>query len=347
MNRRLRPLALLAASVVIAIAALTGLTLLPHSDYIRFQQVATESVHYLRVKWIYERIHFDRKPIDVAFIGTSHTQSGINSQVVEEELGRNGHPVHVVNFAIPHLGRDIEFLVVRELLESRRVGTLVLEVQSLEARAPHPGFQRLAGVADIAAAPVLINTGIFENWARLPMRQLILALKTASPRTFNYHADFDPSRYEGSHFDDTLRLHGSNTDRTAVFPREHFESELRDIRKDIQNKNATAAKLTFPALGGNLLYRYNDHYLNAIVELARAHGVKLVFLYIPYLDAPDAPERTAWMVGKGPMLVPKPVMHDAALWQNADHLNYYGALALSRWTAQQLAAMPNDNSAGP
>jgi hypothetical protein len=339
MNRGLRPLSLLAVSVAVALVVLAGLTLLPHSTYIRFQQLSRESMHYLRVQWIYERIHFDRTPIDVAFIGTSHTQSGISSRIVEQEMAQHQRPAHVVNFAVPHLGRDIEFLVVRELLKHRRIDTLVLEVQSLEPRAPHPGFQHLASVAEIADAPVLINTGLIDNWARLPMRQLRLAAKTALPEAFGLHASFDPARYEGPHFDDTLVPHGSTQQRTAVFPRAHFDRELAAIRKDVREKTALAAKFALPAFGANALYRYNDYYLNAIMDLTRKHGVKLVFLYIPYLDAPHSPERTDWMAAKGPMLVSKAVIHDAGLWQNADHLNYYGAVVLSRWTAAQLAAL--------
>ncbi len=45
------------------------------------------------------------------------------------------------------------------------------------------------------------------------------------------------------------------------------------------------------------------------------------------------------MAGQGPMLVPEAVIRDPGLWQNVDHLNYYGAFALSRWTAAQLAAL--------
>lgn len=340
MKHRLHPLGLLAGSMIIALAVLAALTLLPHSAYIRFQQLSTESIHYLRVKWIYERIHFDATPIDVAFIGTSHTQSGIDSRTVEQNMACEGQSVHVVNMAVPHLGRDIEFLVVRELLEHRRVKTLVLEVQSLESRAPHPGFQRLATVKDIATAPIFINTGLFENWARLPMRQLVLAAKTWMPQYFGMRTIFDQKDYEGSHFDDTLMLHGTTVERTAVHSREHFEGDLKKIQEDIRNKNALTHKVErIAGVNSNLLYRYNDYYLNKIIGLAKQHGVELIFLYLPYLDAPHAPERTAWMAGKGPMLVPSGVIHEAALWQNADHLNHDGAQILSRWTADQLVGM--------
>jgi hypothetical protein len=342
MKSGLRPIALLALSAAVAIVIVVGLTFLPHSDYIRFQQLSRESVHYQRVKWIYERIHFDPTPIDVAFIGTSHTQTGINSKVVAEEMSKLQTPRHVVNFAIPHLGRDLEYLLVRELLENRRIGTLVLEVQSLESRAPHPGFQRLADVRTLASAPILINTGLVENWVRLPLRQFSLAVKTAMPQAFGLHGSFNSSDYEGQHFDDTLQLHGLPRKRLSVYPRAHFDAELTDIRNDIKSKNALSAKVASLGFSTNPLYRYNDYYLNGIVDLAREHGVKLVFLYIPYLEASLAPERTDWMLGKGPMLVPEAVIHDAGLWLNADHLNYYGALALSRWTAGQLTKMADD-----
>jgi len=312
------------------------LIILPHDPYIRFQQVARESVHYLRLKWIYERIHFDERPIDVAFIGTSHTQSGINSERVEARLQAQGKYVHVVNFAIPHLGRDLEYLIARELLENRKIKTLVIETQLQEARAPHPGFQRLASVKDIVDAPVFINTRIVENFARLPLRQLELFERSWLPDLFGMNNGFNPGNYEGLHFNDTYRLHGFTETRTAIHTREYFKKELNELNVDFANKTRLADRLNFSVLQHNPLYRYNNVYLEKIVELANHHAVQVVFLYIPFLNAPDKPSHSSWIKKFGDMLVPLEIIKEESLWQNADHLNYYGANKLSDWTAGKL-----------
>lgn len=334
----LRPLPLLAVAALLAAILLMLVTLLPHAPYVRFQQLSRESVHYQRVKWIYERIHFDRRPIDIAFIGTSHTQSGVNSAIVEAALAAQGDPRHVVNFAVPHLGRDLEYLIARELIEQRRIDTLVIEVQQVESRSPHPGFQRLATLTDIAAAPLLINTGVVDNLARLPMRQLELFAATVRPDWFGIQAEFHADNYEGPHFDDTYRLHGIAAVRTVVHARADFNKELHDIRADIAKKKALARYADFGPLN-NALYRYNDIYLSKMVELAQQHSVKLVFMYLPFLGADPVPERQAWLAQRGDVIVPLAVIADEKLWQNADHLNFYGARTLSTWLAAMLQPM--------
>jgi hypothetical protein len=333
MSLKVRPLPLLGVAAAIALALVCALALLPHDPYLRFQQLAGESVQYLRVKWIYERIHHDPTPIDVAFVGTSHTQSGVDSELVENALAAAGERRHVVNFAVPHLGRDIQYLVVKELLASRKVQTLVLEVQQVESRAPHPGFQRLASKAELLQAPVLINTGLVENFSRLPLRELELHIKTARPAWFGLQAGFDPASYAGPHYDDTYLPHGTTKPRTAVYPLAHFAPELAAIRADIAGKEALAKRFDSSLFEENPLYRYNSHYLREIVALAAHHKVQLVFMYLPYLQADETPPQLAWFAQRGPVLVPRAVIGDPALWQNADHLNVYGARVLSPWLA--------------
>lgn len=333
MPTTLRSLPFLAIIVTIGMLLLMVISLLPHDPYIRFQQLSREAVPYLRVKWIYERIHFDKTPIDIAFIGTSHTQSGVSSRLVEESLAAMGDKRHVVNLAVPHLGRDMHYLVARELLENRKVQTLVVEVQYMEARAPHPGFQRLARVGDILDQPLFVNVGVVDNLARLPMRQLELFAKTMRPDWFGMQAGFSNAAYEGPHYDDTYLSHGTDKPRTSVKQRIDFKEELRGIENDFVQKQALARRTDLAVFSENPLYRVNNMYLKMLLEMAERRSVKVVFMYLPQLDAKLAPHRGAWFAQRGEILVPADVIANPGLWQNADHLNVYGANALSAWLA--------------
>jgi hypothetical protein len=79
--------------------------LLPHDRYIRYQQL-TES-DLFRTRWVYERIHYDKTPIDVAIIGSSRVEAAVSAPVLEKELTEKfGRTVHVANLAIPQEGRS-------------------------------------------------------------------------------------------------------------------------------------------------------------------------------------------------------------------------------------------------
>ena len=152
---------------------------------------------YARLGWIYERIHFDPTPIDVAFIGTSHTMNGIDAGAVAEAITQvsNGsssgsHAVHVTNLAIPEYGRNLHWLIARELLENRKVGMLVLEIFETETRKPHPLFVYPAEVSDVLDAPLFVNLNYFHDTVRLPYRQLSLFIKTQWPEQFGLRERF-------------------------------------------------------------------------------------------------------------------------------------------------------------
>ena len=321
-------------AVISAVAAgfLVVLVLLPHDPYVRFREAATESVNYLRLRWIYERIHFDTTPIDVAFIGTSHTQSAIDSRIVEESLRQRGLDLHVVNLAVPHLGRDLHYLLMRELLESRTVREVVVEVQDFEPRAPHPAFQRVAGTEDLLSSPLVVNTGYFENLVRLPRRQLdLFALMLAG----GWAATFDRAAYQGPHWDDTEKLHGFERTRDETHPETYLQDKADLLWLEFKAKEALAARLQSPD-GCSLLKRYNRLYLQKLLDLAHERRVHVTFLYLPFFHGPAAPHEVRYYKSFGPIVTPQAALADATSWLNVDHLNVYGARRASRWIGETL-----------
>ncbi len=140
--------------------------MLPHNKYIRYQMLDVGA--YKAATWIYERIYFDKTPIDVAFFGTSHTMNAIDSEIVESLLIDK----HVVNFAIPHFGRDMHHTLIKLLLDNRTPETIILEVREDEARDLHPGVHYLADIDDLYSAPLIVNFRYLGNLIRQPLRQL-------------------------------------------------------------------------------------------------------------------------------------------------------------------------------
>ncbi|MBC7637377.1 MAG: hypothetical protein H7251_17450, partial [Acetobacteraceae bacterium] len=184
-------LGLLAGAIMLIVV---GICLLPHSRFVRFNNLTEPAV--IKAGWIYERIHHDQTPIDIMFIGTSRSVFGVDSAGVESAYRQaTRQNLHVVNFAMQHLGRDLHYLLAREALLNRTIKLLVLEITEDEPRDLHPAFGPLADVSDILLAPLIINVSYFANLGRLPLRQMQLFLRTTLPGVYGTTLKFTPAKY--------------------------------------------------------------------------------------------------------------------------------------------------------
>ena len=312
--------------VIVALLTLLALLVLPQDRAIRWRAVKIEA--FARLGWIYQRIHDDPTPIDIAFIGTSHSMLGIDTPLIQQELDQaglrlaDGRCAQLVNFAIPSYGRDLHWLLARELLANRSVKTLVVEVFENETRKAHPLFVHVADVRDVLTAPALINLNYLHNLIRLPYRQLQLALKSRFPASFGLKSGFDPADYDGSDVDNTQVI---NVGGAALSP-------LRTQAMDPAALNA-AAKAHLAAKNAHMLpawaaryeYAVPDRYLTALLDLAEAKGTRVIFLYLPQYGMPDRPVDDHLYAGRGD-------------WLYEGHFNASGALAVSHEVAEELTA---------
>ena len=76
--------ALLAFFALTCVLLLVVSILLPHDRYIRYQQLTDSDL--FRSRWVYERIHYDKTPIDVAVIGSSRLEASVSAPILEKEL---------------------------------------------------------------------------------------------------------------------------------------------------------------------------------------------------------------------------------------------------------------------
>ena len=323
----------------VAVAALAGSLAIPHDPYIRWQDMRSEA--WARLGWIYERIHFDETPIDIAFIGTSHTMNGVDGAAVRAAMAAAGGACrHVANFAFPSYGRNMHWLIARELLEHRKVGTLVLEVFENESRKAHPFFSTVAEVSDVLQAPLLINLNYFSDIAQLPARQVMLGLKTLMPERFGLHRRFDPAHYDGEDVDNTRQVQVGGValtpPRDRVLPPERLERAAERARA-AKNGNMLGSHLQA------LEYRYPRHYLDRILALAAERGVAVKFLYLPsYAYVGSQPRDPSLYAGHGEMLSTGTLLADTGLWYDPDHLNAQGAALLSTQLGKLLAGAAGD-----
>ena len=337
---------LILAAVLAGLAAWAAMLLAPSSAYVRWQNLRTEA--YARLGWIYERVHFDPTPVDVAFVGTSHTMNGIDAQRVAELMAAeglrtaDGRCVTTTNLAVPEYGRNMHWLIARELLRSRPVKVLVLEVLENETRKAHPAFAQVAEAPDILGAPALLNLNYVHDMVRLPFRQATLAVESLSPRQFGLKDRFDLKTYDGSTVDNTRYV---NVDGKRITPlRDHVMPEA-ELRRAAQQLAETKQLHMLPSTMDALEYKVPRHYVTALLDLARAKGVKVVFLYLPGFGKPPAPVDDRLYRGRGPMIEVNDILKRPAIWFDVHHLNAQGAEEASGAVAGKLAAVLTGDTA--
>jgi hypothetical protein len=330
------------------LATLIALLSLPHDRYVRWQDMRSES--FARLGWIYERVHFDPTPIDIAFIGTSHTLNGIDAAEVAHLIERNANSaatgtdsVNATNLAIPGYGRNLHWLIARELLENRKVGLLVIEVFENETRKAHPLFIYPAEVSDVLDAPLLINLNFFHDIVRLPFRQLSLFFKSLMPEQFGLKSTFDAAHYDGPTVDNTRVVQVGGKQLTRNRDQRIDPQILESVKRSRQaEKNPHMLGQYFD----DLEYRFPRYYVSQILDLAERKGVPVKFLYLPGYGQPDQPYDMRLYRGRGEFISVNDILAKRENWADIDHLNMFGAAELSARLGGALAKDGQNVTAG-
>jgi hypothetical protein len=334
MERRLSPAAFVAAVAAALVAVLGASILLPHDRYYRYQAHSSGTTR--KADWIYERLHFDPTPVDVALIGTSRMAGGLSAETIESDYcAATGRRIHVANLGIPETGRNMHYALAREAAKSKRPELFVVELNEVEARRPHPGFVILADAADVLQAPIALNLNYFADLARLPGRQTSLFLATVAGEPA-VRRRFAPAAYAGRYFDRTRSiplLDGRVVDKNVVRPR----AELDDLWRERMSREAPLHMLPGPF--GGLEYRLSRRYLDAIELAASKTGAETLYAYLPAyrFPAPPAALLRELAIESVAIDLGGASADNPALWFDATHWNAAGADVASRRFAAALA----------
>lgn len=320
----------LCTSLVLLGASVT----LPHDRYHRFQ--THDNVTTRKSDWVYERLHFDPTPIDIALIGTSRTAGGISGPLVEREYCRlTQRKIHIANLAIPSTGRNMHYVLAREAIRQKNPQLILLELNEIESRRLHPGFIFLADARDVISAPVFINTNFLSDLIRLPGRQIELFIRDVFGNA-PIRSTFDQSRYSGAHHDLTATLISIDGREQS---RDLYRSAQEMDRLYEERKAAQQRTYLLPAYLHQLEYRLPRYYVNKIrAAAAKAHS-NVAFVHVPAYRAPDLPPYVT-----KELQITEPILNlasDAALdpnnWIDATHFNQHGATKASMELARQLS----------
>ncbi len=191
--RRLHPLCTVLTVLGIALGSAVVACLLPERPYERWQLL--DGTMHERVRWIYERVHFDPRPIDVVVVGPSRIARAIDPLQLQDMLSTPGHPVNVVNFALAQGGRDVNDVIVEETLSKKTPKLIVIGVIEKPSRYGHPAYKYVSPRSLLADPGYLGNLDYAENVLYLPFRQMRLAISYVAPQLMGLTDHFDPTRY--------------------------------------------------------------------------------------------------------------------------------------------------------
>ena len=302
--------------------------LLPENDYQRWQLQDRDG----RLRWIYERIHFDPTPIDVAILGPSRAQFGLSAAAIEKQLAQQGKHANVVNFALVGSGRDIQWAILHELFKAKSPKVVVLLVDQAPYPFGHFAFKYVAPAEAIVSPPSPLLHNYLYDLAYLPIRQLKLFGANLFPDLFGLSKQFDPDHYAQTRTDFTTSFpgeFGKIVDMEHPVPRATLLAEPRE-----QVPRTLAARALTRLNGGE------DHlYIRKIAAEAKAHGTQLIFVYLPMFEGPPTISDLDFLKQFGPVLNFGDLAPHDELFENWSHLNHAGAMKASARLADAIAGL--------
>jgi hypothetical protein len=340
---------------------LVGILLLP--VVLRGWLLPPSSENYLLQGWdtfgdypyLYQQIFQEKEDIDLAFVGSSRVWFGIDAVYVQQKLSEQlGRPAVVRTIAYGWGGYDKLYMVMRDLLQHRRVRMLVFNDEGKSSNLMDPNAHRWfrfgENGADVAGFPMRLKAdyyfasilGLPRNLLSLARSNLVCEMSAAdiALREKSYFCT-NPATRLGS----TALLEGYG--RSVVFPEDHLRFEAFSPAASAQPVDAVvysaATKDKFQFSGPPMLVS-QTHFAKKFAALATEKSAQLIMLHVP--DIADAglaaiPEREYWpdtlqtdvtMIGIPPPMFFAGLNHEQIFNLFADpfHLNQNGQKYFTR-----------------
>jgi hypothetical protein len=262
--------------------------------------------------WIYDRITKNSTPIDIAFIGSSHTIHSFQEKKMEDILDNK---FHLANLGYCRFGRNLEFLVVKELLAYKNPKLVVIEVHEDEPKNSHDIFPYLATTKDLLISPTFVNRDYFSDVlkgisARLEQfkSQVIFNKKYPEP-------DLNPYGY-------------GESDRIA--PPEELLKNKQGWEMWRRRRNSSGIE--------EIQLKYPYSYLEKTIKLLEERNVPFIFVYLQESGSMmKEPIRIDYYNRYGQtLLMPDSIVTSPNNWMDDMHFNNVGAAQVSEWMAQEL-----------
>ena len=284
------------------------ISLLPVNKRFKYQGLKNDC--YNHGIWVYDRIFNNSKAIDIAFLGSSRTINGVNDKLISGKINIG----EAVNLAYCRLGRNITYVLLKEIPQDKKLKYLFIEVRENESRYSHPIFPYIAQSSDVILPNPFFNRDIFKDmWTHF-------AYKIEITQDIIYQNESAvPIKTDGfgfSSFKDTV-----SSDKL----------EKIKIKRSIPKTELSKVEQKFH---GN----YARIYLKKISEICIERNIDIFFLYLPsYGTNFDKPNEYDTYKKYGEVLIPPShILENQTNWYDENHLNQTGANEISLWIAKQI-----------
>lgn len=216
---------------------------------------------------------FDKRgDIDVLFIGSSIQWNAVDTPQVQRELSAAiGRPAKVVSFGFNFNGIDVPYVMLRDLLAQRRVRLVVFSIPRLSIvdgpNATAYKFLRFGEYPEVTAPlPVKYKAALYAGTVLRSPHDLLSLLRETRSRPSKLASDLGANKVEVGMGDDPEKF------SRFVPPAPVFASD------ELLLTEATRAEFQFT---NEELPKYQEHYLNELVDFLRTQKVPLVVLNVP------------------------------------------------------------------
>ena len=284
--------------------------MLPYSEEFAYHYIEQDC--YNHGAWIYDRINHNPAPIDVAFIGSSHTLHAIQEKKMEELLGQN---FRVVNLGYCRYGRNIEFSILKMLLKHKSPKLIVIEVHEDEEKNSHDIFPYLAETEDLLLTPTIFNRDYFSD-----------LFHGGSARLEYFKTKYI---FRKKYPEPTSELYGyAATDRIVS------EFELDENLKSWQFRLSQ----TNPEIIEKFQSKFPLAYLKKMANIIQEKNIPIRFVYLPDSGSKlQKPMYASFYQDIAPLIIPpQGIFNDKSNWMDASHLNDKGSGVLSAWLAERI-----------
>jgi hypothetical protein len=327
---RLHPLRNFVAILGIALGVAIAVCFLPENHYQQWQLL--DGTIHGRSRWIYERVHYDPRPIDVAIVGPSRTARGVDAYRLQAALARLGTSARVVNFALPEGGRNTNDVITEEMLSAKTPKLLIIGVIEKPSRFGHPAYKYLAPRKLLVEPGYAGNVKYLQDLIYLPYRQMRLFAAEVAPgaagltKTFNPHA-YDPDPAGPVEF----RL------KTGAVRAADEAAPPEELAAGVHELEAGTRPPILPRQWADLEFGDDRHYVRRMVAAAQKKGVKVAFLFLPYYTGPTTIQEEPLYRQYGPVWNAGFLAPHAELYSDYAHLTTGGADTLTDWLAPRVA----------